>query len=620
MKIGKMCRKVKKALVLCIKKPSRMGKAFRVLRREGLSGVIERAYGAAANDEYEVLTASQGPKYEDWYEHHRASEEELAIQKETIFPYQPKFSILVPAYQTPEIFLRQLLDSLRAQTYDNWELCLADASENETDVKPVVAEYQAEDPRIKYQLLAENRSISENTNEALTMAEGDFIGLLDHDDLLAPNALYEIVRLLNEDPRLEAVYTDEDKISFEGEHHFTPHFKPDFNLDLLRTNNYICHFFVVKKSIADQVGGFRKEFNGSQDYDFIFRCSEKAEKVGHIAKILYHWRTHENSTSEHPESKMYCYDAAKRAIEAHLERMGETAVVDYTQHLGLYRVTYPVKGEPLVSIIIPNKDAVSTLRKCLNSIREKSTYANYEIIIVENNSTEKETGDYYRELEREKNIRVVRWPGAFNYSAINNFGVKAANGEYLLLLNNDMEVITPNWLELLLGSCQRKEIGVVGCKLLYPDHTIQHAGVVVGICGVAGHIFAGQRRDSMGYFAKPRLQQDLSAVTAACMMVKRSVYEELQGLDEQLQVAYNDIDFCLRVRELGYLVMYEPNVEMYHDESRTRGKENTPEKKARFAREVAFMEARWGELLAAGDPYYNPNLTRENGNYTLNDG
>ena len=391
--------------------------------------------------------------------------------------------------------------------------------------------------------------------------------------------------------------------------------KPDFNLDLLRSNNYICHFFVAKKSLIEDVGAFRGEFNGAQDYDLILRCSEKAAGIAHIPRILYHWRVHKASTADNPASKMYAFDAGKRAIEEHLKRCGQDGEVSHAKDLGYYRVKYKVKGSPLVSIIIPNKDEVESLDKCLQSI-EKSTYKNYEIIVVENNSVKDETFAYYKKIEA-KGVKVVYWEKGFNYSAINNYGASYAKGDYLLLLNNDVEVITPDWLEEMLGNCQRKEVGIVGVKLYYPDDTVQHAGIIVGIGGIAGNIFVGLPRRYTGYFHKASVQQDLSAVTAACMMVKRSVYEAVKGLDEKLQVAFNDVDFCLRVRKAGYLVVYNPYAELYHYESKTRGSEDTKEKVRRFQSEIEYMRSHHLDILKNGDPMYNRNLTLTKWDYSL---
>ena len=553
--------------------------------------------------------------YEEWYRNHRPAKEELEQQRKEKFSYEPLISILVPVYRTPEEFLMQMIQSVRRQTYGNWELCIANADPSDENVVRILKTASRKDERIRVTEVPENEGIAQNTNAALAIAKGAYIGLLDHDDLLTADALYEVVKALNQKERPAVIYSDEDKVTTDLSEHFQPFMKPDFNKDLLRSNNYICHFFVAEKQLVEEVGGFRGVFNGAQDYDLILRCTEKAEHITHIPRILYHWRVHKASTGDNPARKMYAFDAGKCAIEEHLKRCGETGVVSHTKDLGFYRVQYQMTGNPLVSIIIPNKDHVDMLDKCLRSI-QKSSYRNYEVIIVENNSVEEATFDYYKKIASDR-IRVVYWEGIFNYSAINNFGAKAAQGEYLLLLNNDVEVITENWLEELLSNCQRPDVGIVGAKLYYPDDTVQHAGIIIGIGGVAGNVFVGLPRKFTGYFHKASIQQDLSAVTAACMMVKRSVYEEMGGLEEKLQVAFNDVDFCLRVRKAGYLVVFDPYVELYHYESKTRGAENTKEKVRRFQTEIEYMRSHWLDLLKKGDPMYNPNLTLTKWDYSL---
>ena len=545
--------------------------------------------------------------------------DEAALEKQRHhhFEYSPLISVAVPAYRTPEKFLAQMIDSLLAQTYGNWELCIANGSPEDSAMKKVLEEYTKKDSRIRVSELTENKGIAGNTNAALEMAQGEFVGLLDHDDLLAPNALYEIVRALDEDRNLDAVYTDEDKVTTELDEHFQPHLKPDFNLDLLRSNNYICHFFVVRRSIVQKVGGFCQEFDGAQDHDFIFRCIETAEKVGHIPEILYHWRTHKASTADNPASKMYAFDAGKRAIEAHLKRTGTEGIVSHTPDLGFFRVKYPVQGQPLVSVIIPNKDEKETLKACIDSIREKTEYPNYEIIIVENNSTTDEIFQYYKELSQDPRIRLLRWKKEFNYSAINNYGVRHANGEYLLFLNNDVTVITPGWIKELLGVCQRPEVGAAGVKLIYPDNTIQHAGCVIGLGGIAGHMFVDMPANRTGYLHKASILQDMSAVTAACMMMKRTAFEEAGGFTEKLSVAFNDVDLCLKVRKNHKLIVYDPYVQLYHMESKTRGAEDNKEKVRRFQEEIEYMRCQWIDILKKGDPYYNKNLSLTKWNYSL---
>ncbi|SCP95737.1 glycosyltransferase family 2 protein [Anaerobium acetethylicum] len=559
--------------------------------------------------------------YEPWLKRHMPAEETLEKQRRKVFEKGPKISIIVPVYRTPEEFLRQMIDSVQAQTYADWELCIGDGStfrtQEENTVKKVMDEYMEKDSRIRYMILEANRGIADNTNAAISLASGDFIALLDHDDILAPNALYEMAAAISKDHEIDVLYTDEDKVTMDLKEHFQPHLKPDFNIDLLRSNNYICHMFVVRNSLAKQIGGFRKEFDGAQDYDFIFRCTEKARKIKHIPKILYHWRVHRNSTAENPASKMYAFDAGKRAIEAHLERSGARGTVSHTPDLGFYRVRYEVQDNPLVSIIIPNKDNVEILDRCLESIRKKSTYKNYEIIIVENNSTKEETFAYYKKNDGQDNIRVVYWKEEFNYSLINNFGVSNSKGEYIILLNNDTEIITENWIEEFLGHCQRPEVGIVGAKLYYPDDTIQHAGTIIGIGGIAGHAFIGMPRAHSGYLHKASIQQDLSAVTAACLMIKRSAFKEAGGFEGRLAVAFNDVDLCLKVRKAGYLVVYTPYAELYHYESKTRGAEDTKEKVRRFQTEIEYMRCTWTEILKNGDPFYNKNLTLDKWNYSL---
>lgn len=555
--------------------------------------------------------------YGPWYEAYRPTESALAAQRRKKFKNSWKFSIAVPAYETPEMFLREMIESVQGQTYDNWELCIVNASPENDVMRRVLAEYSQKDARIRVKELAENKGIAGNTNEALAMASGDFVGLLDHDDLLAPNVLFEAAKALEQEPSIDVLYTDEDKVDIDGKKHFKPNLKPDFNLDLLRSNNYICHFFMVRKTLAEQAGGFSGEYDGAQDYDFILRCTDMAKNIHHIPEILYHWRTHEASTADNPISKLYAYEAGKRAIEAHLTRRGQAGEVSLKKDLGFYRVKYPVQGNPLVSVIIPNKDEAESLKLCIESFRRTVSWENYEIIIVENNSTGPEIFSYYRELAKDAHIRIVRWKSAFNYSAINNYGVKYAKGEYLLFLNNDIEALREGWLTEMLGVCQRPEVGAVGAKLLYPDGTIQHAGTVIGIGGIAGHMFVNMPGERSGYLHKASLMLDYSAVTAACMMMKRSLYEQLGGFEERLSVAFNDVDLCLRANEAGYLVVYDPYACLRHYESKSRGAEDSPEKVRRFQEEIEFMRTRWEKLLKAGDPYYNKNLSLSKWNYSL---
>ena len=588
--------------------PYTIQKGFRYLKHYG-----PKEFWIRLHERFEPEEVPYGP----WYEAYRPDEEELDRQRKRKFRYAPLISVAVPAYRTPEKFLGQMIDSLLAQTYSNWELCIANGSPEDERMREVLDRYVRKDPRIRVKNLEKNLGIAGNTNAALGMAAGEFVGLLDHDDLLAPNALYEIALALENDRELDAVYTDEDKVTTDLSEHFQPHLKPDFSLDLLRSNNYICHFFVVRRSVVDRVGGFRREFDGAQDHDFIFRCIETARKVGHVPEILYHWRTHKESTADNPASKMYAFDAGKRAIEAHLKRTGTAGTVSHTPDLGFFRVQYPVQGEPLVSIIIPNKDEKESLEACVRSIREKTEYPNYEILIIENNSTTEEIFQYYKELSKDPRIRLFRWKKEFNYSAINNFGVRQAKGEYLLFLNNDVTVITPGWIKEMLGVCQRKEVGAVGVKLIYPDNTIQHAGCVIGIGGIAGHMFVDMPANRTGYLHKASILQDMSAVTAACMMMKREAFEEAGGFTEKLSVAFNDVDLCLKVRKTGRLIVYDPYVQLYHMESKSRGAEDSKEKVRRFQEEIEYMRTQWIDILKKGDPYYNKNLSLTKWNYSL---
>lgn len=606
-------------------KPYNIQKGLRYLKHFGVKEFLVRL-----SERMEPEEVPYGP----WYEEHRAKPEELERQRKQAEAWKREkaargqhagdmgkpyvFSIAVPVFHTPEKFLRQMIESVQEQSYPFWELCVANAAPEDETVRRVLEEYCGRDSRIHVQDLEENKGISENTNAALAMAQGDFVGLLDHDDLLAPDALYEMATRLEQDGKIDVFYTDEDKVTTDLSEHFQPHLKPDFNLDLLRSNNYICHFFVVRREIAEKIGGFRPEFNGAQDYDFIFRCTEQAGKIVHIPRILYHWRVHSASTADNPVSKMYAYEAGKRAIEGNLERTGTRGVVSLRPDYGFYDVHYPVQGEPLVSILIPNKDQKETLMHCIRSVLETSTWKNLEILIIENNSEQEETFACYRELEKDPRIRVLTYPGTtFNYSAINNFGVQQAKGDYLLFLNNDIEVITPDWIEQMLGNCQRPEVGIVGAKLYYPDNTIQHAGIIIGIGGIAGHAFLGLARAKSGYLHKASLQMDYSAVTAACMMMKAEAFRKTGGFEEKLTVAFNDVDLCLRTVEQGWLVVYDPHVEMYHYESKSRGAEDSEEKVRRFQQEIEFMRTRWIRLLKDGDPNYNPNLTLSKWNYSL---
>lgn len=558
--------------------------------------------------------------YEKWISQNTPGEEELDRQRKETFAYMPVFSIVVPLYRTKEEYLRELVASVQAQTYGSWELCLSDGSGDASVLGEILDEYSRREPRIRVVSAKEPLGISENTNEAMKAASGDYLVFADHDDILSPDALYECARRLNEERDCDVLYSDEDKLSMDGTKRFDPQFKPDFNRDLLRSVNYICHLFVVKKSLADEAGSLDAAYDGAQDHDFILRCTEKAQHICHIPKILYHWRCHQDSTAVNQESKLYAFEAGQRAVQAHLERLGIRGEVSQGEYLGLYRTTYFIEGSPLVSVLIPNKDHAEDLKRCIASLREKSSYQNYEIIIIENNSTENATFACYEELCRmDDRIRIVTWKGHFNYSAINNFGVRYAAGDYLLFLNNDTELIGGDTVKEMLGICARQDVGAVGARLYYGDDTVQHAGVILGMGGIAGHAFAGERRSATGYCRRIICTQDLSAVTAACMMVKRSTFEQVGGFDESLEVTFNDVDLCLKIRGSGKLVVYTPYAELYHYESKSRGAEDSPEKVERFHREIGRFLDKWSGLLEKGDPFYSPNLTLLKPDFSLRD-
>lgn len=588
---------------------TKAGNAVRYLERNGMNATVRKIQTK--------LGKKEASSYEQWRAHYEPKPEEIEQQRKTEFGYTPLFSIVVPLYKTNEQFLKEMIGSIECQTYANWELCLADGSADGSLTK-LLEQYATANSKIKYVSLTENKGISGNTNEALALAKGDYIVLVDHDDIVPPEALFEFAKALNEDETIDVLYSDEDKVSMNGKKYFEPHFKSDYNPDLLCSMNYICHLFTVRRSLQQQIGMFRSEYDGAQDYDFIFRCCEAAQNIRHIPKILYHWRCHMESTAANPESKLYAFEAGRKAIEAHYQRMEIPAHVEHAQFYGMYHTVYDWKEEPLISIIIPNKDHIDDLEKCINSIYEKSNYHNFEFVIVENNSTEQETFGFYEKMKREhEDVKVLYYKGEFNYSKINNFGVSEAAGDYLLLLNNDTEIINADCLAEMLHYCMREDVGIVGARLYYADDTIQHAGAVIGFGGMAGHTFIGKSRYDIGYFGRIVCAQDYSAVTAACLMTKRSVYEAVGGLDEKYQVAFNDIDYCLKVRKLGKLVVYNPYAELYHYESKSRGLEDTPEKVERFSGEVERLVTNWPEYFEKGDPYYNKNLTLDNSDFSL---
>ena len=550
--------------------------------------------------------------------------EEAKAQREARFDRMVKISILVPLWNTPEDFLREMIESVTAQTYENWELCLADGSDDAHEyVAGIVREYQEKDGRgrILYRKLEKNEGIAGNTNQCLTMATGEYIGLFDHDDILHPGVLYEYVKVINE-KQADYIYCDETTFkSGDINKMLTMHFKPDFAIDNLRANNYICHFSVFARELLDGTELFRPRFDGSQDHDMILRLTDRAKNVVHVPKLLYYWRSHPGSVASDINAKPYAIQSAKDAVADHLRRHGFThfQITSTRAFETIFKIRYQILGSPLISIVIANKDHVSDLRRCVSSILEKSTYEDYEIIIVENNSEEKETFEYYEELQGNDRITTVTYEGEFNYSAVNNLGVRNAKGEYILLLNNDTQVITVNWMEELLMYAQRTDVGAVGAKLYYADKTIQHAGVVLGLGAhrTAGHSHYKQHRENLGYMGRLCYAQDVSAVTGACLLVKKALYEEVGGLEEDFAISLNDVDFCLKLREKGYLNVFTPFAELYHFESVSRGLDDQGQKAQRYNRESEHFRQKWKEVLDAGDPYYNPNFSLDRSDFAL---
>ena len=585
------------------------------LRAMGVEGVREQA---RARREYAVLFPSKTLRAD------RFAPVELLVKQASHQPGSeagPKISIVVPLYNTPLNFLEELLDSVVNQTYRNWELCCVDAGQDTAVGQHVQARAKA-DPRIRYQKLTENEGIAGNTNHGFELATGDYIALLDHDDILHPCALWYTAQAIVEQGA-DFVYTDE--ATFEGkvENVVLYHFKPDFMLDNLRSNNYICHLTTFSKVLMEQAGGGeRAEYNGSQDYDLFLRLTEKARKIAHIPHALYYWRSSPNSTASDISAKTYCIDAGIAALKAHYARCG-VAVDDVTLipgTPGYYKTDYTMAHPGRVSILIPTCDHIRDLETCVESIYARTTYPDFEILLIENNSKEEQTFRSYERMQKEHpdTLKVLTWQGkGFNYSALNNFGARYATGEYLLLLNNDTEVITPGWLEEMVMYAQQKRVGCVGAKLLYPDDTIQHAGVGFGIGGVAGHLHKYFPATSDGYMGRLNYVQDVYGDTAACLLIRKEIYDEVHGLDESYAVAFNDVDFCVRVREAGYTNVFTPFAQLYHYESKSRGMEDNPEKQKRFQGEVLRFQARWGDLLAKGDPCTNPYFDIQREDFSL---
>ena len=722
--------------------------AWEYFQKHGLRALFKKSVHKIQNiqDDYD---------YNEWYKKVRITDEELAKQRKSAadFAMQPTFSIVIPVYATPEKFLRRMLDSIREQTYPMFEVCLVDATpyakiqhdpaQGRTP-QEILAEYAAADSRFRYETLTENLGIAENTNAAIRMATGDFIVLADHDDELEPQALYECVRAINAHPDVQVLYSDEDKVDFEDIYYFEPHFKTDFNPDLLRSVNYICHLFVARRSLLDAIAETaadgqkiyeRSAYDGAQDYDLILRATEKAQamerarlvsfanasggnavtgrssvddqtaateagvepkesaqpsiaaalkpldqallrqgrftssNIIHIPMVLYHWRAHQASTAQHPEAKLYAFEAGTRAVYDHCKRIGlPIKKVEQGITYGFYHPIYE-NQQPLISVVIPNKDHSADLDKAITSLAA-GNYKNLEFIIVENNSDQAETWKYYEALKNrfpeelpadfidsatcgamrtsetstaesssaashpaqvsayhsaavsvlpQPVVKVVKWDGPFNYSAINNYGVQFTHGQYLLFLNNDIEEIDPDSIDEMIGYVQRDDVGICGARLLYPDEDIQHAGVIMGMGGIAGAAFVRTHDSDLSYMHRAKCIQDYSCVTAACLLTKRSLFDEVGGFTEKLAVAFNDVDYCMKVRALGKLVVYNPYAKFYHYESKSRGMEDTPEKLARFHSEILTFGTTWKDILRDGDPYYSPALTFRKANFALKD-
>jgi O-antigen biosynthesis protein len=565
-----------------------------------------------------------GDNYDDWIiSVERPEFDDLMAIRITQqgFRHKPKVSVIMPTYNTPKRFLRLAIESVLAQSYPNWELCIADDASPDPSVRRVIEEFVQRDPRIKVTYRNSNGHISAASNSALELATGEFVALLDHDDELAPHALHFMVEAINQNPSAQLIYSDEDKIDQSGRR-VEPHFKTDWNPDLLFSQNYVSHLSLYRRDLMTTVNGFRIGVEGSQDHDLLLRCLPylKPKDVLHIPKVLYHWRIVEGSTALAAEEKSYTADAAIKALRDYFDAQGNGGIkIDRGLVPNTYKVCYPIpKSEPLVSLLIPTRDMLAVLKPCIDSIIQKTTYQNYEIIILDNGSVESSTLEYFAQIHSEdKRVKVIPYDYPFNYSAINNFGVKQAKGEVIGLINNDVEVISPEWLTEMVSHALRPEIGCVGAKLYYDDDTIQHAGVILGLGGVAGHSHKYFPRDSSGYFHRLKIIQNLSAVTAACLVVRKAVFEQVGGLEEEgLRIAFNDVDFCLKVREAGYRNLWTPYAELYHHESKSRGAEDTAEKIERFNKEIHFIKDKWRGKLQS-DPYYSRNLTLAKEDFSL---
>jgi len=591
-------------------KPALM-KCWRLYCREGLAGVVGK------------LTSlhRQSIDYMEWIKRYDTlTDDARAIIQNRInaFSYKPLISIVMPTQNTKSQWLIEAIESVKRQLYPNWELCVADDASSDGHVRPILERYAAEDDRIKLVFREHHGHISGASNSALKLASGEFVAFLDHDDVLGEHALFWVLDGLARRPDAQLIYSDEDKIDTAGRRS-DPYFKCDWNEDLFYSHNMVCHLGVYRTKLVLDLGGLREGFEGAQDYDLALRCIERIEpaQIVHIPRVLYHWRIHSASTASGGAEKPYALGAGEKAINEHLQRRGNNGAVEPLMDLRMYRVRYQLpKSLPMVSLIIPTRNGLRFLRRCVESIFEKTTYPRYEIVLVDNGSDDPQTLRYLESIQGDPKIRIIRDDRAFNYSQLINSALRSASGTVIGLLNDDLEVITPDWLSEMVSHAQRPEVGAVGARLWYPNDTLQHAGIILGIRGVAGHAHRNLKRGGKGYFGRASLIQSFCAVTAACLVVRKEVFQKVGGFNEALQVAFNDVDFCLRLREAGYRNIYTPYAELYHHESATRGDEDTAEKQLRFSKESTYMKQRWGDLLL-NDPAYSPNLTLEYQDFSL---
>lgn len=556
-------------------------------------------------------------KYNYWIDKNENYVKEDILSEIASFKKYPKISIIMPVYNVEEKWLSACINSVLNQFYENWELCIADDNSDAAHVKPLLKKYEEADSRIKVVYRDVNGHISEASNSALKIATGDYIGLLDNDDLLPDFSLFEVVKCINKHPEADLIYSDEDKIT-ENNVRTQPFFKSDWAPDTLLSTNYICHFGIYRKKIIDEINGFKKGFEGAQDYDLVLRFTEKTDKIYHIPKILYHWRMIENSTAANPASKKYAFEAGKRALEEALKRRKIKGVVHHGKVSGIYDIGYYIDKEDLVTIIIPTRDRTEDIKRCLESIYRHTKYTNYEIIIVDNGSRENELIELLSEYSKKHQgrFRTISIDIPFNFSKINNLAAREAKGKYLLFLNNDTEVFSPEWINQMVGYAQQERIGAIGTKLLYPDNTIQHGGVILGIGGLAGHAHLDFPKNDYGYFGKLIMNSNFSAVTGACLMVSKENFEKINGFEESLAVAFNDVDLCLKLQKLGKNNVFLHNVQIFHCESKSRGKEDTFCKDRRFQSELDYMKEKWTEIIM-NDPNYNVNLTLADTDYSI---